>query len=308
MEILEVRGKTVEVALAYAMNELGIAERDDVQFRVLQEPEKGFLGLGGQDAIIEVRRRPEGRRRRRRTTGPEGSSKRPSQKGKGRSREEKSDKDGANQKRPAPSKSRNGKGSDNGRSSRGGVRGTGQNRDVRQKKGETVVPIEDHIPVVREFLEGLVKAFGLEGTVKVRAEDETVIADVEGSQTEAMVGPRGSVIEAIHELTKTVMHRKNQSTARLRLDVAGYGSRRREALSIYAHQLIDQVENDGGEIMLEPMSAADRKVVHDAVAERGTVRSYSEGVAPQRYVVIGKLGEAEKKDSNSVEEETDSDD
>jgi spoIIIJ-associated protein len=82
------------------------------------------------------------------------------------------------------------------------------------------------------------------------------------------------------------LQRQTQSSARVRLDIAGYGERRRQALSIYAGQLIDQVVAEGGEVVLEPMSAADRKVIHDAVAARQGVRSYSEGESPGRYVVI----------------------
>lgn len=151
--------------------------------------------------------------------------------------------------------------------------------------------IDEQVPVVDEFLKGLVGAFGLDGTVEVRAEEDVIVADIKGQQTEAMVGARGSVIEAIHELTKTVLHRQTQSSARLRLDIAGYGDRRRQALSIYAGQLIEQVLSDGGEVMLEPMSASDRKVIHDAVGDREGVRSYSEGESPQRYVVIARDGD-----------------
>ncbi len=124
--------------------------------------------------------------------------------------------------------------------------------------------------------------------MSVGIEDDVIIANVSGPQTEAMVGVRGSTIEAIHELTKTVLHRQTQSSARLRLDVAGYADRRRQALAIYANQLIDQVLEDGGELTLEPMSAGDRKVIHDAAAAREGVQSYSEGESPQRYVVLAK--------------------
>ena len=72
----------------------------------------------------------------------------------------------------------------------------------------------------------------------------------------------------------------------MRLDIAGYGERRRAALTIYAGNLAEKVLADGGEIMLEPMNAADRKVVHDAVADISGVRSYSEGEDPHRAVVI----------------------
>jgi spoIIIJ-associated protein len=152
------------------------------------------------------------------------------------------------------------------------------------------VSIEEQTPVVESFLKGLVDAFGLEGSVDVTTEEDVIVATVSGPQTEAMVGPRGSTIEAIHELTKTVLQRQTQASARVRLDIAGYGERRRQALAIYADQLIDQVLREGGEVMLEPMSAGDRKTIHDAVAERDGVRSYSEGEAPQRFVVIAREG------------------
>lgn len=145
--------------------------------------------------------------------------------------------------------------------------------------------------MVEEFLTGLLDSFGLEGQVVVRVDDDVIVATIEGEQTEALVGPRGSVMESIHEITKTVLHRQVDDTARVRIDIAGYAERRRQALSIYASQLIDQVMAEGGEIMLEPMSAADRKVIHDAVAGRDGVESYSEGEPPRRYVVIATTGE-----------------
>ena len=156
----------------------------------------------------------------------------------------------------------------------------------------------EQAPMVEEFLNGLVSSFGLDGQVNVSVEDEVIVVTIDGEHTEALVGPRGSVMEAIHEITKTVLHRQADDTARVRIDIAGYAERRRQALSIYAAQLIDQVLGEGGEIMLEPMSAADRKVIHDAVAERDGVRSYSEGEPPRRYVVIATTDAAENDDED----------
>jgi spoIIIJ-associated protein len=124
-----------------------------------------------------------------------------------------------------------------------------------------------------------------------------IVADVSGEQTEALVGVRGSVRAAIHELTRTVMQRYAQDTARLRLDIAGYAERRRQALTIYAERLIDQLLSEGGEIMLEPMSPADRKVIHDVAASREGVNSYSEGEAPRRYVVLTATAPVSDQDS-----------
>ena len=152
-------------------------------------------------------------------------------------------------------------------------------------------PIEEQAQVAAGFIEGLLASFGLEGTVSTRVEDEVLYLDVQGEQTEALVGPKGSVMQSVLELTRTVVQRKTYGAPRMRIDIAGYGERRREALRIYATKLSAQVIEDKGEVMLEPMNAADRKVLHDAVAEIDGVRSYSEGEEPRRSVVIAYDGE-----------------
>ncbi len=298
MEWVEVRGRSTDVAVEAAMLELGATDREQVDVEVIQAEEKGFLGFGGQDAIVKVKLRQEGggrnRRRRRKNEGG------------GRS-----DNQGGNQRSSGGQSSGGSKGSGGKGGGRGGSGGgRGKNDGSNKSKGggdqggskkpkkedRPEVEIEDQAPVVKEFLEGLVESFGLEGSVEVAVDDEVIVADVKGPQTEAMVGSRGTTIEAIHELCKTVLHRQTQASARVRLDVAGYGERRRQALSIYANQLIDQVLEDGAELTLEPMSAGDRKVIHDAAADRDGVRSYSEGESPQRYVVLAAAGDGSEEE------------
>lgn len=321
-DFVEVRGKSVDIAIEVAMKELGADDRSKVEVQVVQEPEKAVLGLfGGRDAIVRVAKKPEApkkRRRRRKKKGDgedrgrrdqEKGGQRGQQRGQGgggsgdRSRQARGDRQqGSGQKGGGKGRNQgdNGSGSQGrgGGKSGGGSRNQGERSSERSgsKREERDVTIEEQMPVVEEFLTGLVGAFGLEGGVEVSADGDVIVANVTGSQTEAMVGPRGSVIESIHELTKTVLHRRTQSSARVRLDVAGYAERRRQALSIYANQLLDQVFEEGGEVMLEPMSASDRKVIHDAVAERDGVRSYSEGQAPQRYVVIAREEEGSSEE------------
>ena len=140
--------------------------------------------------------------------------------------------------------------------------------------------------IIRDFLTGLVEAFGLEGEVATRVEGDIIYAEVTGDQTEALVGPKGAILDAVMELCRTMVHRHSQVGARLRLDIAGYAERRREALGIYAARLAEKVLAEGGEIMLEPMNPADRKVVHDAIAAMDGVRSFAEGEEPERSVVI----------------------
>jgi spoIIIJ-associated protein len=145
---------------------------------------------------------------------------------------------------------------------------------------------EEQAKVVEQFLEGLLDAFGLEGEVRTELDDDVILAYVDGEQSEALIGDKAVIMYAIHELVRTVVQRKTMASARVRLDIGGYAERRREALKVYASRLADQVLDDGEEIMLEPMSAADRKVVHDAIADIDGVRSFSEGEDPRRSVVI----------------------
>jgi spoIIIJ-associated protein len=278
VEWVEVSGKTVAVAVEFGLKELGLEHADQAIVEVVSEGEKGFLGIGGKDAVVRIKPRPAGRKRRRRKKGGDLGG------------------DGASRPAPRSARQQNERSQGNRREQPKQQRAAqprseerGRRDDRREKPMEQAAPTQEQADVVREFLEGLVAAFGLEGTVEVSIEDETIVANVVGDQTEAMVGPRGSVIEAIHEITKTVILRRTDSGARVRLDIAGHADRRRQALGIYANQLIAQVLGEGGEVVLEPMSAADRKVIHDAVSGHEGVRSYSEGESPRRYVVISAL-------------------
>lgn len=275
---IEVKAKTVDLAITAAMQELGVDDKEQLAVTVIQEPEKGFLGMGGQDAIVHVKKQQARRKRRDRGNN---------------SRSDNRD------KTPRSQNSGN-RGASNGKNTRSNQgkspkpKGRDMSREDRsnpaREDDRDVLTIEKQTEIVKDFLEGLVVAYGLEGDVVTKVEDEVIVVDVTGEQTEALVGVRGSVRSAIHELTRTVLQRYAQDTARLRLDIAGYAERRREALTIYAKQLIDQLEAEGGELMLEPMSSADRKVIHDAAAASDDVESYSEGEPPRRYVVLAKKG------------------
>jgi len=294
VEYVEVRAKSVDLAVEAAMQELGAQDRDEVAVEIITEPVKGFLGMGGQDAVVRVKRAPARKRR-------------------GRGRNNKSDGSGQTQSKPAENKNTRNRQQDRARDGKNG----GQRPEKQSSKGRsggkhvrTESKVSDDRPnlsldeqanVTREFLEGLVEAYGLEGSVTTSIEEDVIIVDVEGDQTEAMVGVRGSVRSAIHELTRTVLQRYSRDTARIRLDIAGYAERRRKALSIYAEQLIEQLMAEGGEIMLEPMSPADRKVIHDAAGAHEGVSSYSEGEPPRRYVVLSVSGDSSEGDSSEEE-------
>jgi spoIIIJ-associated protein len=277
MEWVEAIGPDVDTAVAEAVAALGITI-EQAEVEILQEPKKGLLGrIGGQDAIVKVSEKPKpsGRRRRRRSKG-KGQQSHDQQKQGGPKRNQDS--------RPEAKKKATGqKNRPNKQSGR-------RNREESAVSAPDV-SIEDQAGMAKEFIEGLLEAFGLEGDVNTRVEDEILFIDVNGDQTEALVGQKGAILQAIHELTRTVIQRKTFRAPRMRLDIAGYTERRRAALKIFAAQVAEKVIDGAGEIMLEPMNPADRKVLHDAVAEIDGVRSFSEGEDPNRSVVIAPVDE-----------------
>lgn len=287
---IEVKARSVDLAVEAAMQELGVDDPDQVSVHVVSEPVKGFLGIGGQDAVVRVKRQTSKERRKRRRGKPRkdqsgsddrGQGRQDNQRNRRQDRTRNGKNEGAKQPKPASKPKSSG-----GRH----VRTEQKVSDDRPNLG-----LEEQARLAGEFLEGLVEAYGLEGSVSTSVEDDVIVADVSGDQTEAMVGVRGTVRSAIHELTRTVLQRYSQDAARLRLDIAGYAERRRKALSIYAEQLIEQLVEEGGEIMLEPMSPADRKVIHDVAAEHDGVTSYSEGEPPRRYVVLSLSESSEEE-------------
>lgn len=291
MEWVEAVGKTVDDAVAEAMSALGETSKDAVDIEVVEEAKKGFLGIGGQDARVRVTMKPKKRRRRGRGgKSNRKSSDKPSRDAKKQDKTRSGKGSGARSQQGKPQPKR----TDNDRDRRSKPKQKPSGRDEAKKvavdtKPEDKADIEEQAQVAREFAEGLLEAFGVEGAVETRVDEDVLYIDITGEQTEALVGRKGVVVQAVHELTRTVIQRKTFGAPRMRLDIAGYAARRREALKIYATRLADNVKEDGREAMLEPMNAADRKVVHDAIAEIDGVRSFSEGEDPNRSVVVAPV-------------------
>jgi spoIIIJ-associated protein len=163
-----------------------------------------------------------------------------------------------------------------------------QREDAVMAEGMT---LEEQGAIGKTFLEGLTTAFGLPASVEVRIlDDETLELAVDATDPSTLgilVGPRGATLAAIQEVTRTAVQAKCPSrTDRILVDVARYRERRAKALSEFTATLAAEVIATGEERRLEPMSPADRKVVHDAATDIDGVATRSEGEDPQRFVVI----------------------
>jgi spoIIIJ-associated protein len=153
---------------------------------------------------------------------------------------------------------------------------------------EVSVSVDEQAEVATDFTRGLVTAFGVDAKVDTRTEDEDVlIVDVTGDDLGLLVGPKGATLHAIEELVRTVVQRQTEGHGvRIHVDVGGYRAKRRAALEKFALELAERVRESGEDQPLEPMSASDRKVVHDAISELDGVSTTSEGEEPRRWVVL----------------------
>lgn len=160
----------------------------------------------------------------------------------------------------------------------------------KEDKGEpmTEASVQEQATAAEEFLSGLVAAFGLNGTVTSEEVDEAVEVRIDGDDLGLLIGPKGRTLWAIQELTKTVVQRQQGGglSTRIRVDVAGYREKRKAALERFTQDAAAAVLESGQARALEPMGAADRKVVHDTVNDIEGVATRSEGEDPRRKVVI----------------------
>ena len=156
-------------------------------------------------------------------------------------------------------------------------------------KGTRLRQLEREGEVAADFLETLLDIADLDGDIDVDVDgDRAAIAIVdsdEGRVPRRLVGTDGKVLEALQELTRLAVQVQTGERSRLMLDIAGHRAQRRSALVELAHAAIAEVKESGEKRSLEPMSAFERKVVHDEVSAAGLV-SESEGVEPNRHIVI----------------------
>ncbi len=143
--------------------------------------------------------------------------------------------------------------------------------------------------VAADFLEQLLDIADMDGDIDVDVDgDRAAVAIVdseEGRVSRRLVGPDGKVLEALQELTRLAVQSATGERSRLMLDVAGHRAERRAALVTIAKGVIATVKSSGERQPMEPMTAFERKVVHDEVLASG-LGSESEGAEPHRFVVI----------------------
>jgi spoIIIJ-associated protein len=338
MEWVETTGRTLDLAKAAALEQLGVSEAD-AEVIVVSEPRYGLFGRLKGEARVRARvvpvvpRPKRSRSEGRQSTRSRANRGRTDRSGAEKSGADKSSKESKTQVSDTETREKNGAGG-SGRKDRvtgaNGVRaqesmaregsnrrrrgrhqaaagGRGVRGEVQKERasetmadqgegtiqGEGTMTINEQAERAKSFVTGLIDTMGLTAEVSVSVVDETVELQVDGEQLGILVGRGGATIAALQEVTRAVVQAVTGGrSGRILVDVAGYRQRRAEALRRFAAQVAAEVRESKEERRLEPMNAADRKVVHDTILGIEGVGTRSEGEEPRRFVVIFPEGSA----------------
>ncbi|OIJ16997.1 protein jag [Anaerobacillus alkalilacustris] len=202
MKKITVSGKTVDEAVKSAIAQLKTT-RERVSIQVLEEPQKGFLGLiGTKPAVVEVEIKPDA--------------------------------------------------------------------------------AEEAI----KFLQDVTANMGVTIEVEQRETKDGILFDLKGAGLGVLIGKRGQTLDSLQYLVNLVANRYSEQYLRIVLDAENYRDRRKESLEQLAKRLGNKAVRTRKEVILEPMNALERKIIHTALQDIKGVKTYSEGVEPNRRIVV----------------------
>jgi spoIIIJ-associated protein len=149
---------------------------------------------------------------------------------------------------------------------------------------------QEPIQRAQRIVEAVLDELDLEAEVEAREGEDQIELVVEGEDDYGLlIGKRGQTIDALQLLCYQAAFRGLRERKRVIVDAAGYRARRRELLVARADRVAEQALSENRAIQLDPMSAQERRVVHEHLKERPQVETYSEGDDPRRCVVVAPL-------------------
>lgn len=195
------QGKTIEDAIKQGLLTLNI-DKEQADIKVLEEPQKGFLGIGGKDAKVEVSK--------------------------------------------------------------------------KESDGERAV----------DFLNGIFDILKLPATTELKDNDGKFEIELITTNPTAIIGYRGEVLDALQTLASAAANIGNEEYKKVTLNCENYREKREETLKALAVRVAEKAVKYGRKFALEPMNPFERKIIHSALTENDKVKTESQGVEPNRYVVV----------------------
>ena len=255
-DTMEWTGRTVEAALEAAAADLGCAPAS-LEYTVLEQPSRGFLGLiGRKDARIRVRDIDGTAVAETKAADPSADM---------AELETRLEEEVEETQVDAPD----------------------QAASAKAAKAKAAVSLLEQEKRARKFLEDVFAAMKIEVELQRSETEEGILFQIEGESLGILIGKHGQTLDALQYLTNLAANRGVAGERlHVQLDIEGYRARREETLTRLAGHLAEKACRIGQEIHLEPMNRHERKIIHMALQDSRKVSTYSAGDEPRRYVVI----------------------
>lgn len=250
-EVSEKWGTDVKTAVDLALADLKLTI-DEVDVTVLEEPSRGFFGIGSKLALVRVEKKKS-------------AEKQPEEEPVVEIKAEPVKKEIKKEAKCEPSEEMV----------------TETNSEVISDDMETT---EDHIAL--SFLKEVTEQMGLDIDISAKANETSVFVDIHGKDSGTIIGKRGQTLDAIQYLTSLVVNKDHDDYVRVVVDAENYRSKREVTLENLANRLANKVVKTKRSVKLEPMNPYERKVIHATLQNHPRVKTRSEGQEPYRRVII----------------------
>ena len=273
LKTIESRGKTVDDAIAAALQELGL-EREDVSVEIVERGKSGFLGIGAADAVVNVSyeapdEEPAPRIEAKKKTEPRAASAKEAPAGEAAPKAA-APKDAAPKTAPA--------------------------KKVRRAEGTQAEQTE-------AFLSGLLERMGVQADIEITPRKGGGLdVNLSGGGIGAVIGRRGETLDAVQHLTNYVVNRGSDKRSHINVDAENYRAKREESLVRLAEKMAAKAVKYQRSMALEPMNSYERHVIHAALQDYEGVTTSSTGSEPNRRVVVSYVPKETKKENSDYKE------
>ena len=155
----------------------------------------------------------------------------------------------------------------------------------REARQDFVIPKES-VDDAKMFLSEILKKIGLEATLSVKLDGNTIHIDVSGDKMGLLIGKRGDTLDAVQYLTSIYVNKGKGQYIKVSIDTENYRAKREETLVRLAKGLQRSVIRDKKDITLEPMSPNERRIIHATLQHDKRITTYSIGEEPNRRLVV----------------------
>lgn len=278
MDFSEKWGTDVDAAVKLALDELKLSI-DEVEVTVLEEPSRGFFGIGSKLARVRVEKKKSSVKEEKPQVVEEVT------------------KDEAVKEEKFSSSSISNRATDEVSEKKSETHKL--NKEIKlnkAKKEETVEPVIERVPddllspvenhVAIDFLKEVTKEMGLDLEISGKVGEDIIYINIEGKDSGTIIGKRGQTLDAIQYLTSLVVNKGEQGYTRVVIDCENYRAKREKTLEGLANRLANKVSKTKRSVKLEPMNPYERKVIHSTLHNHPRVITRSEGEEPYRRVII----------------------